>query len=129
MSAMRFQHKQFYAPSEQLEAMRWLKKTIKDENFDGIAGHLQLSLFIMEERRNPLSSWRSWLNVLPVTSQENPVFWSQEELDWLQGSLLQKTTIDKKQKLEDYYAEIAGNVPEFSEEYSLQEFVETNIML
>ena len=37
MSALRFQHKQFYKASEQLEAMRWLKKTIKDEDFDGIA--------------------------------------------------------------------------------------------
>merc|ERR1739844_268373 len=34
---MRFQHKQFYAASEQLEAMRWLKKIIKDEDFDGMA--------------------------------------------------------------------------------------------
>ena len=37
MSSMRFQHKQFYAASEQLEAMRWLKKIIKDEDFDGMA--------------------------------------------------------------------------------------------
>jgi hypothetical protein len=37
MSSMRFQHRQFYAASEQLEAMRWLKKIIKDEDFDGMA--------------------------------------------------------------------------------------------
>ena len=37
MSSIRFQHKQFYDASEQLDGMRWLKKTIKDEKFDGIA--------------------------------------------------------------------------------------------
>ena len=37
MSSIRFQHKQFYDASEQLDGMRWLKKTIKDEKFDGMA--------------------------------------------------------------------------------------------
>ena len=60
MSSIRFQHKQFYDASEQLDGMRWLKKTIKDEKFDGIAFALAQPysrLVLLSRGKSLLESW------------------------------------------------------------------------
>ena len=54
-----------------------------------------------------------------------PSLYTEEELDWLEGSRLQQNTRDKHLQFATSYNIIADAIPEFSSKYSIQEFIET----
>ena len=83
----------------------------------------------MEERRNPNSLWRYFINILPITFSNFPIFWSAEELEWLKGSSNYVNALKKPYKLINDYEAIAKAVPEFREEYSLLEYMETRTLI
>ena len=86
---------------------------------------IQISLYIMEERRNPVSTWRDYIALLPKDWSSVPLFYSEDELDWLKGSdVFQEILLDKKNLKADY-SMITKNIPEFTYEYSFREFLET----
>ena len=86
---------------------------------------IQITLYIMEERRNPVSVWRDYIALLPKDWSSLPLFYSEDELEWLKGSeTFQEILLDKKNLKADY-SMIAKNIPEFSYEYSLKEFLDT----
>lgn len=51
--------------------------------------HSYLSTFLLQERCNPDSFWRPYLDVLPKNYTNFPIFYSPEDLDWLTGSPFQ----------------------------------------
>ena len=48
--------------------------------------HSFLSTFLLKERKNPNSFWRPYLDLLPSDYNCFPVFFSDEEMKWLEGS-------------------------------------------
>ena len=83
--------------------------------------HSLLSSFILQEKRNPLSFWKPYLDILPVNLNNFPIFYTQTELKWLAGSpFLLKIEEKKSNLLKDYNA-ICAAVPEFSR-FSLQAY-------
>ena len=50
--------------------------------------YYSFTLFIMEERRNPDSFWKPYIDIFPTKCSNYPQFWSQEELKWLVGTNL-----------------------------------------
>lgn len=48
--------------------------------------HSFLSTFLLQERRNPNSFWKPYLDVLPEQYTNFPIFFSESELEWLRGS-------------------------------------------
>lgn len=48
--------------------------------------HSFLSTFLLRERKNPDSFWKPYIDLLPSDYNCFPVFFSDDELKWLEGS-------------------------------------------
>lgn len=48
--------------------------------------HSHLSTFLLQEKHNPNSFWKPYLDILPATYSSFPIFFSEDELKWLAGS-------------------------------------------
>ena len=47
---------------------------------------LPLMFYIMEERRNPASKWKNYLETLPKDWSNLPMFYTEEDLTWFLGT-------------------------------------------
>ena len=62
-------------------------KIVSDSGLDMLSPkHSFLSTFLLKERRNPDSIWRPYLDMLPGDYNSFPVFFSNEDMKWLEGS-------------------------------------------
>lgn len=48
--------------------------------------HSFLSTFIMQEKRKPVSEWHTYIDILPKSFGNFPIFFTEEEKTWLKGS-------------------------------------------
>ena len=66
--------------------------------------HCLLSLFVLTEKKKPDSFWRHYLDILPSSYDSFPIFYSDEEKQWLEGcSFLEQLNEKIKDIEEDYY--------------------------
>ena len=45
-----------------------------------------LAIYLMEQKRDPESHWAAYLAAMNPDQSNHPIFWTEEELDWLKGS-------------------------------------------
>jgi histone-lysine N-methyltransferase SETD3 len=48
--------------------------------------HSFLSTYLLREKRNPNSFWKPYLDILPQEYDSFPIFFPEEDLNWLRGS-------------------------------------------
>ena len=85
----------------------------------------ELSLCLMEHRKDPNSKWKNWIRMLPKSYSEFPLFWSKEDIEGLEGSPLKTRAIKTRSDLEDEFNLIASAIPEFKAQNTLQDFLES----
>ena len=85
-----------------------------------------LLLHIMEERRNPVSYISDYISLLSTDSSKYPLFYSDKDLDWLEGSSFLQQITQTKKTVQYCYDLMADSIPDFGSEHSLQEFTETH---
>ena len=85
----------------------------------------ELALCLMEHKKDPNSYWKNWIKVLPKSYSEFPIFYTEEEISWLQGSPLKAVVIETRNKLHGDYELVANAMPEFKAQYSLHEYLES----
>lgn len=74
------------------------------------------------DRKSPNSFFRPYYDILPSKLDNMPIFWTEEELKWLQGSYILEQIKERHEAVqEDYYA-IAQVVPHFRDICTLEEF-------
>lgn len=62
-------------------------KKIADSGLDMLSPkHSFLSTFLLKERKDPNSIWRPYLDMLPKDYNSFPVFFTDDEMKWLEGS-------------------------------------------
>lgn len=83
--------------------------------------HSFLSTFILQEQQNPQSFWRPYLNILPEKYANFPIFYSEEEKEWLAGSPFLDQVHEKVIDIEEDYKMICKAVAEFAK-FDLHEF-------
>lgn len=76
--------------------------------------HSFLSTFLLQEKRNPNSFWKPYLDILPSDYDSMPIFFSEQDLAWLQGSPFLNQVKDKLSDLKKDYEAIINVAPEFS---------------
>lgn len=83
--------------------------------------HLLVIAFMMEEHeKGPVSEYWPYLAVLPVDTSNFPVYWSEEELAWLQGSSLLAEVGERRANFRADYDAMCRVVPGFERfEYPL----------
>lgn len=63
-----------------------------------------------------------YYNTLPKTLSNMPIFWSSEELDYLEGSHLLQQIQDRKDAIRRDYNEICAVDPSFGDKVTLEKF-------
>ncbi|CAM9588834.1 unnamed protein product, partial [Phaeothamnion confervicola] len=65
--------------------------------------HVFLMLFMLVDMKRPDSFFRPYYDILPRTLSNMPIFWSAEELRWLQGSFILTQVDERKEAIETDY--------------------------
>eukprot|EP00559_Dactyliosolen_fragilissimus_P000533 CAMPEP_0184863958 /NCGR_PEP_ID=MMETSP0580-20130426/13070_1 /TAXON_ID=1118495 /ORGANISM="Dactyliosolen fragilissimus" /LENGTH=638 /DNA_ID=CAMNT_0027362557 /DNA_START=114 /DNA_END=2030 /DNA_ORIENTATION=- len=86
--------------------------------------HIFLMVFILWDRRanGSKSFFKPYYDILPKTLRNMPIFWSQEELIYLEGSYLLDQIMDRNKAITDDYFAICSIAPELRKIATLEEF-------
>jgi protein-histidine N-methyltransferase len=88
-----------------------------------VPAHTMVIVYILTTMRDPNHFFRPYYDILPKTFNNFPIFWTEEELSYLEGSDLVRQIRDRKLNIKADYDAICGVCPEFSDEYSLHDFL------
>ena len=83
--------------------------------------HCFLSSYMLQEKLKPDSFWNPYLKILPEKYASFPIFYSEEDKEWLKGSPFLKLVNEKVDDIKEDYNTICKAVPEFSQ-FSIPEF-------
>lgn len=75
----------------------------------GLKPWMSIALFLLTEKNKEDSPWRSYLDILPTTT-DSPIFWSEEELSELQGTQLLSTTVGMKNYVQSVFMKIEEEI-------------------
>jgi len=81
--------------------------------------HSWLAACLLQEKYNPKSFWKPYIDILPVHYRNVPIFFDDEELKALKGSFTLKMISDRKVSLKLEYDNIVKHVPEFAKYHHL----------
>jgi hypothetical protein len=86
--------------------------------------HIFLMIYMLWDRKlnRESSFFDPYYQILPKHLNNMPVFWSREELEFLQGSDLLDQIADRIEAITEDYLAICGLVPDFANLASLEEF-------
>jgi len=88
------------------------------------------AVFLMQERKNPNSKFKAYLDILPKSHDDFPIFFTDAEKEFLKGSSFLDLVEEKMEDLLHDYGVLVRRVPGFKEEYSFLEYMQasTNIV-
>ena len=73
--------------------------------------------------QNPRSKYKPYYDILPRDLSHLPLFWSDDELKWLEGSPIIPAIESRRNAITNDYLQICKVVPRFPELASLEAFV------
>ena len=88
--------------------------------------HCLLSTFLLFEKNN--KNWKFYFDLLPKNFSNFPIFYTDEELNYLIGSPFLNQIIDKKNDIKKDYLTICEKIPCFNI-FTLKEFMEARVII
>ncbi len=79
-------------------------------------------LFMLVDRRSPTSFFKPYYDILPPTLHNMPIFWTPEELKYLQGSHILEQITDRNETIKEDYETLVSAAPTFKDICSLEDF-------
>ena len=91
--------------------------------------HSFLGTYLMQERRKgDAQQFTQYLDILPKSLRDFPIFFTDEERQWLKGSPFLDQILEKIEDIKIDYDLICREVPDFAE-FSLKEYSEVRMMV
>lgn len=90
--------------------------------------HSFLATFIMQERRKEHTEWDPYIDILPKSYSNFPIFYTEEEKKLLHGSPFLDQIAEKIDDIKLDYDLICKEVPEF-EQFPIKEYSEIRMMV
>jgi len=84
--------------------------------------HIFLMLYMLVDMKNTNSFFKPYYDILPQKLDNMPIFWTQEELKYLEGSYLREQIDERNSAIEADYKAICKICPEFVDFATLHEF-------
>lgn len=84
--------------------------------------HIFLMVFMLLDRKNEASFFKPYYDILPPTLSNMPIFWTAEELGYLEGSYLLTQIQERNAAIEADYGAICKVAPEFVHVSTLDDF-------
>ena len=88
--------------------------------------HCLLSSFLLFEKNNP--KWKFYFDILPKNFSNFPIFYTNNELNYLKGSPFLNQIIEKKYDIKRDYLKLCERIP-FFKNYSFEEFMEARMII
>jgi hypothetical protein len=87
--------------------------------------HIYLMIYLLWDMKTngPNSFFRPYYEILPKRLRNVPIFWTDDELKYLDGSYMRVQIDDRKRAINEDYVAICDTCPEFGHMVSLSEFV------
>jgi histone-lysine N-methyltransferase SETD3 len=90
--------------------------------------HCFLSILLLQEKANPNTEWKDYLDILPKQYNNFPVFYSSEEMKELEGSPCLDQIYQKINDIKFDYDSILKTIPDFSK-FSFKDFMEMRMVV
>lgn len=88
------------------------------------SSHSYLACFLIQEKRNPASFWKPYIDILPVDYNNMPILWDETQLKGLEGSFALDKRENTLRSLEREYKNLYRALPKFQEwGVTLKEFI------
>lgn len=84
--------------------------------------HLFLMLYLLIDHKNPDSFFKPYYDILPQSLSNMPIFWTNEELSYLEGSYMIQQIQERSAAIENDYFSILSVVPEMALYCDLDKF-------
>jgi histone-lysine N-methyltransferase SETD3 len=85
--------------------------------------HNQIIVFMLEDMRNEKSFFKPYYDILPKDVTNFPVFWTEKEVRYLQGSNLPEEIVQRRKKIRSDYEIIGDLLPDFFEHVTFDKFL------
>ena len=90
--------------------------------------HCYLALFLLAARADGAASpFAPYIATLPTSFPGTPIFWSPEEVQWLEGSSVRDQLDERLRNIRNDYHTISGCVAGFAETHTYEDFVRARI--
>jgi len=90
--------------------------------------HSFLAAYLLQEKANPKSYWKPYIDILPEAYDTVPLFFSEKELAELEGSIALEKIQDRHNSLQVEYDALVEHVPMFAE-FSKEDFVWARLVI
>lgn len=90
--------------------------------------HSFLSSYVLQELKKPDTKWLPYLDMLPKSTNNFPIFFTEEEKAWLTGSPFLDQVEGKIRDVNKDYKKIVEAVPEFAQ-FTLNEFSHVRMLI
>ena len=94
------------------------RESVASSRIELLSAQSCLAASVLEERRQPRSFWRPYLDTLPLSFPNVPLYFDGSELALLRGSFALERIEDRKRSLSEDYQSLRQGVPGFSHTYS-----------
>ena len=102
---------------------------IKKSGWEPNSPHTLLALMLLQEKLNPNSFWKPFIDILPPNYNDFPQFYSNNELLQLKGSFVLDMIQSRNLNLENEFKEMTIAIPDFCKKISLKDFIWARIAI
>lgn len=98
-------------------------KRIVESGYDPLSTHTFLATYLLQEKlKGQESFWFPFIDILPSSYRNMPIFFDEEELSYLKGSFSLKKIDERIESLTKEYNGLCEHIPEFKK-FTYEEFV------
>ena len=98
-------------------------KELKNSGWNPHSSHTWLALFLLQEKLDPSSFWKPFIDILPPTYGDFPQFYNSDELKQLKGSFILDMIKSRNLNLEKEFNELVQAIPIFGKNISLRDYI------
>jgi histone-lysine N-methyltransferase SETD3 len=102
---------------------------IKSSGWEPQSSHTLLALMLLQEKLNPNSFWKPFIDILPPNYNDFPQFYNSDELKQLSGSFILDMIKSRNLNLEHEFNDLLLAMPIFGKKISLKDYVWARIAI
>jgi len=87
-----------------------------------------ITIFLIDEMKNPNSKWKPYLDVYPKLANNFPIFYNEYERSLLKGTPMLEHIVSEYNLIKDEYNRICSAVPEFKK-FTAEEYIRNKILV
>lgn len=93
------------------------------------SAHTWLACYLLQERSNPKSFWKPYIDTLPQSYRNMPIYFTAEELAWLKGSFTLEKIEERIDDLKREWDNLGAYVKDFVKQHTFDDFAWSRLIV